>query len=117
MAFLRLLAGPTGFGKIVTSAKEQQGKSYEEQDHYAPQRFSEAIGRYVEAGMPAFPKPVRLSEWFYDLMGSVDAAIDGKLRNQRLMEAAVTTSSVSSIVKNAVNLLVAADSSVRHRWW
>jgi len=117
MAFLRLLAGPTGFGKIVTTAKEQKGKSDEEQDHYAPQRFSEAIGRYVEAGMPAFPKPVRLSEWFYDLMGDVDAAIDGKMRNQRLTEAAVTTSSVSSIVKNAVNLLLAADYSVRHRWW
>ncbi len=117
LSFLRLLAGPTQFGQIVTKAKEEKGKSDEEQDPYAPQRFSEAIGRYVEADMPAFPKPVRLSEWFYDLMGGVDAAIDGQMRNSRLTEAAVTTSSVSSIVKNAVNLMLAADYSVRHRWW
>jgi hypothetical protein len=117
MAFLRLLAGPTGFGKIVTAAKDAKGKADDEMDPYAPQRFSEAIGRYIEADMPAFPRPVRLSEWFRDLMGGLDAAIDGQLRNQRLLEAAVTTSSVSSIVKNAVNLMLAADYSVRERWW
>jgi pyruvate/2-oxoglutarate dehydrogenase complex dihydrolipoamide acyltransferase (E2) component len=117
MSFLRLLAGPTGFSDIVTKAKAEKDKAEVEQDPYAPQRFSEAIGRYVEAGMPAFPKPVRLSEWFYDLMGGLDAAIDGKMKNSRLTEAAVTTSSVSSIVKNAVNLMLAADYSVRERWW
>ena len=117
LGFLRLLAGSTKFGQIVAMAKENQGKSAEEIDHFAPQRFSEAIGRYIEEGAGSYQQSVRLSEWFYQLMGGVDAAIDGRLENKRLIEAAVTTSSLSSIVKNTVNLMLAADYSVRHRWW
>jgi uncharacterized protein YutE (UPF0331/DUF86 family) len=117
MSLLRLLTGNTRFGEVMAKAFENKGKSKDEIDPYAPQRFSEAIGRYVDAGAPAIPKPVRLSEWFYDLMGGVDAAVDGVMQNERLLEAAVTTGSVTSIVKNALNLMVAADYSVRHRWW
>ncbi len=117
LAFLRLLAGPTRYGEILSTARENKDKHEDEMDPFAPQRFSEAVNRYIEADTPAIPKPVRLSEWFYDLMGGYDAALDGVMRNKRLMEAAVTTSSMSSIVKNTVNLMVAADYSKRLRWW
>lgn len=117
LGFLRLLMGQSGFNAMTAKAKAEQGKTEDEIDPYAPQRFSEAVKRFVEAGNPAIHYPMRLTEWYYDVMGGVDAAIAGEMRNKRLLEAAVTTSSVTSIVKNTLNLMVAADYSVRERWW
>ena len=117
MGLLRLIAGAEGFRGIVTAGKENKDKGEHDMDHYAPQRFSESVGRFIEDGAPAIHVPSRLSEWLYDFAGGTDAAIDGVMRNKRLLEAAVTTSSMSTIVKNTVNLLLAAKYSVRHRWW
>jgi hypothetical protein len=51
-----------------------------------------------------------LSNWLYDLIGG------NPLIDERAYEA-VTTSSMSSIVKNAVNLMIANDYSKREQWW
>jgi hypothetical protein len=117
VSLLRLLAGATRFNDIMVKAAEDAVKPEEGRDPYGALRYSEAVQHYVEAKRPAIPHPVRLSEWFYDLMGGVDAALDGQMRNKRLLEANLTTSTLSSIVKSALNIMLAADYSVRQRWW
>lgn len=52
----------------------------------------------------------RLSEWAYTML-------DGNpFSDNRAMEA-VTTSSMSSLLKNALNVMIANDYSVRQEWW
>jgi len=116
MSLMRLVAGSSRFADLVAKAKENAGKPQAEIDHYAPQRFSESFKRYAEKSFHV-PEFGRLSEWYVGLMGGYDYALDGKISPERLSEANITTSTVSSIVKNTVNLLLAADYSVREAWW
>jgi hypothetical protein len=112
LAFLEIVAGHTRFHELVSQAKNKDGQEY-----YRATRFSESVKRYIEAGTPPLDAPIRLSQWYLEVMGGQDAAIDGVIRNQRMLEANISTATVASIVKDAVNLLLAADYSVRERWW
>lgn len=104
LAFLRLVAGNNRFNELATK---------ENAEHHG----FESLGRFVEAGKSFgdVPLPRRLSEWYYQFTEDYDGM--GLFRNRRLLEANVTSTSVASIVKNTVNLLMAADYSVRQRWW
>jgi hypothetical protein len=112
LALLEMVAGHTRFHEIVGQAKNKDGEP-----HYLASRFSESVKRYIAAGTPPLDAPVRLSQWYADIMGGWDAAIDGEIREKRMTEANITTSTVASIVKDAINVLLAADYSVRERWW
>ena len=105
LAFLRLLSGKTKFDEL-TADKVDAG--------YHGVR---AIESFVNAGKPRLPEAMRLSEWFYDYCGGIDAALNGEMRNARILEAAGTTSTLTSIVKNTVNILMANDYAKRSQWW
>ena len=94
---LRLMAGNTQLRALESV----------EQD-YVRERVPEAYNAWIKAGRPR-TNVRRLSEWFYDLWGGdpfVDRAREG-----------ITTSTVSSLTKNAVNLLLAADYAKKTEWW
>lgn len=98
LEFLRLIAGNTRF-------RELEGN----QAHYVQERVPQAYRQWIKAGRPNYGTR-RISEWVYQLL-------DGDpLADQRAFEA-VTTSGMSSIVKNVLNLMLAADYSARHEWW
>jgi hypothetical protein len=102
LAFMRLVAGATRFNEMATkenAAKHELG----------------ALSRFVEAGKPALPRILRLSEWYYQFTEDYDAV--GVMRNPRLREANVTSTALASIVKNTVNILMANDYSQRDQWW
>jgi len=108
MALLRLVAGQTTFNEIVQKHNEKEVKDYNVQ----------ALESYVKAGQPALPRAARLSEWYVDLCGGWDAAIEGRLANPTLLqEANLDTASLTSIIKNTVNILLANDYSQREQWW
>lgn len=96
--FLRLLAGNNRF-----RALEQND------DPFVQDRLSEAHKSWIKDGRPNYGTR-RLSEWVYTLL-------DGDPFSDSRAYEAITTSSMSSIVKNALNLMIAADYSVRERWW
>jgi hypothetical protein len=102
LSFLRLVAGATMFNQLATRENAQY-------------HGFDALQRYVEAGRPAIPQARRLSEWYYEFTNDLDGV--GIFANPRLREANVTSSMLTSIVKNTINLLLAADYSVREQWW
>ena len=102
LAFLRLVAGVNKFDSLCTKEK-------------AEYHGVEAVKRYVEAGKPLLPRVTRLSEWYAQFTEDYDGM--GVMRNKRFLEANVKTTTLTSIVKNTVNLLLAADYSTKHLWW
>jgi hypothetical protein len=102
LAFLRLVAGVNKFNELIN--KDQA-------EHYGVG----ALKRYIEAGKPLLPRVTKLSEFYYEFTHDYD--MEGVMHNKRFLEANVTTTTLSSIVKNTVNLLAAADYSVRPQWW
>jgi len=102
LAFLRLVAGATRFNELATP------------DNARYHGFT-ALQRFIEAGRPALPSVRRLSEWYYQFTEDYDGL--GVMRNRRFLEAQGNTTNLASIVKNTVNLLLAADYSVREQWW
>lgn len=96
--FMRLLMGNTAFRGL---------ESVEE--GFVQERVTESYKAWIKAGRPMY-RTRRLSEWVYQLLDG-DPFVD-----QRASEA-VTTSGMSSIVKNAMNVLLANDYAKRHRWW
>ncbi len=97
--FLRLLAGHSDFRGLERNEEE-----------FVQDRLSEtSFGDWVKAGRPNYGTR-RMSEWVYEILGG------NPLVDQRASEA-ITTSGMSSIVKNAVNILLAASYSKRFRWW
>lgn len=96
--FLRLLAGNMTF------------KGFEHAtDEIVTERISEAYKSWINDGRPNYGTR-RLSEWVYNLLGG------DPFSSARAYES-VTTSGMASIVKNALNLLLANDYAVRERWW
>lgn len=102
LTFLRLVAGATKFNDLVTKENAQY------------HGFG-SLQRFVEAGRPALPRVRRLSEWYYQFTEDYDGL--GIMRNPRFLEAQGNTTNLASITKNTVNLLLAADYSVREQWW
>jgi hypothetical protein len=66
--------------------------------------------RISEAGAPELPRYNRISSLLYDYFGG-DPLMDG-----RAMEAA-TTSTLTTVVKNTVNIMTANSYSMRERWF
>src|SRR3990170_4738190 len=96
--FLRLVAGNTEFRALEKAEKE-----------FVKERVPESYHGWIKAGRPNYGL-YSLSEWTRGLLGG------DPLSDQRAYEA-VTTSGMSSIVKNALNVLLAADYAKRHQWW
>jgi len=100
MAFLSWMAGYSGFRGL---------ESIIDNDLVAP-HVSEAYQSWQKASKPNYGRIYSVSEWVRNLLGG------DPLQDQRAYEA-VTTSGMSSIVKNTVNLLVAADYGMRELWY
>jgi hypothetical protein len=98
LAFMRLIMGNTDFRNLEHN-----------QDLAVIDRIPEAYNVW-KRGDKRLDRTPRLSEWLYNLVGG------NPLIDERASEA-VTTSSMSSIVKNAVNLMIANDYSKREKWW
>ena len=97
--FLRLVAGDHRFRTLESV-----------DDRYTKERLNTpAFRSWVKSGRP-HTSTRRMSTWVYDLLGG------DPFQDQRAFEA-VTTSSMTSIVKNTLNLLLAADYAKRHQWW
>jgi hypothetical protein len=97
--FMRLLAGSGDFRKL----------EHNDADFVTDRLAETAYPDWVKANRPNYGTR-RLSEWVYEVLGG------NPLGDQRAYEA-ITTSGMSSIVKNALNVMLAASYSVRHRWW
>jgi hypothetical protein len=99
--FLRMVAGNTRFRGL---------ENIEDED--VAHRLHENIGykAWVKDGKPRDGYGMRrLSDWVYQYWGDpLDAS--------RFYEAS-TTSSISSIVKSALNVMLAANYATRHKWW
>jgi len=97
VALLDLLAGSNKMRKI-------EGLDAD----FVDERKTEAFDAWISAGKPNY-RERRISDWLYNVWG-------GNPLTDRAREG-VTTSTVTTIVKNTVNLLLAADYSERRRWF
>mgnify|MGYP000002186596 CR=1 FL=1 len=96
--FLRLVAGNSDYRSLEKAEKD-----------YVAERVPESYKAWVKAGRPNYGV-YSLSEWTRGLLGG------DPFSDQRAYEA-VTTSGMTSIVKNAMNVLLAADYAKRTQWW
>lgn len=95
---LRLFMGNNRFRALESNSKD-----------YVQERISESYKAYIRAGRtPAGYR--RVSELIYDLLGG------DPFSDQRAYES-LTTSNMSSIVKNALNVMLANNYSMRSEWW
>lgn len=96
--FLRLVAGNSRFREIEHM-----------KDEIVKERVTESYKTWIKEGRPNYGTR-RVSQWLYEFLGG-DPLVDSHAYE------AITTSGMSSIVKNALNLMLAADYSVKERWW
>lgn len=96
---LRMLGGNTSFRQYEAN----------EDETVQERLWTPAYSSWVKAGRPN-QRPKRLSALVYDLLGG------DPFGDQRAYEA-VTQSGMTSIVKNTLNLLLAASYAKRHQWW
>lgn len=96
--FMRLVMGNSEFRALESV-----------EDDFVKERVSEAYHSWVKAGRPKYSTR-RLSEWVYESFGDPFESMS------RFYEASTTTS-MSSIVKNAMNVMLANDYAKRQRWW
>ncbi len=85
----------------------------ERQEPFVKERLTESYTAWIKAGYPSLGYR-RMSEWVYDLLGG-DPFTDNEAF-KRATEA-TTTASMTSIIKNALNVMLACDYAKRHRWW
>lgn len=97
--FMRLAMGNTDFRKLESLFAND----------LVADRVPESYKAWVKGGRPNYGTR-RLSEWCYQILGG-DPLVD-----QRAHEA-ITTSGMSSIIKNAMNVMLAANYAKRHLWW
>jgi len=96
--FLRLVMGNTAFRALEHI-----------EDDTVKERLPQGYTSWIKNGRERY-NTRRISEWAYTLLGG------DPFTDQRASEA-VTTTTMSSIVKNAVNVMLAADYSKRYQWW
>ena len=101
LEFARLLMGNTDFRKLEHAEDETV------QDRIAD---STAYQSWIKAGKPDLPQYPRISSLLYDYFGG-DPLLSG-----RALEAA-TTSTLTTAVKNTVNIMTANAYSQRERWF
>ena len=98
LEFTRLVMGNHAFRALEHNENE-----------YVQDRVTEAYQSWVKGGRPRGTER-RLSEWLYSLAGG------NPISDDRAMEALVQ-SNLSSLVKNALNVMLAASYSKRDEWW
>jgi len=96
--FMRLLMGNRSFRELEHN-----------DTHYVKERMTESYKAWTKNHRPDFGYR-RVSEWVYDLLGG------DPFTSQRAAES-LTQSNMSSIVKNALNVMLAANYSMRTEWW
>jgi len=96
--FTRLLFGNTDFRKLEGNTED-----------FVQERIPESYRAWIKAGRPHYGT-TRMSEWVRRLLGG-DPMVDPRAYE------AMTTSSMSSIVKNAMNVMLGASYSKRQRWY
>ena len=101
LEFGRLLMGNVDFRELEHNKDESVAERVLD---------SKAYGAWVKAGKPDLPHYPRMSSLLYDFFGG-DPLLSG-----RAMEAA-TTSTLSTAVKNTVNIMTANEYSQRERWF
>lgn len=79
------------------------------EEDWVKERVPEAYTSWIRNGRPTVSRPYRLSELVIQILG-------GNPFDVRASEA-VTTTNMSSIVKNTVNILLANDYAQRQKWW
>lgn len=101
LEFQRLMMGNTAFKNLEKNTDEGVGERIKE---------AKAYKSWVNAGKPELPHYRSIGNLLYDYFGG------DPLLNTRAMEAA-TTSSLSTVVKNTVNIMAANAYSMRERWF
>ena len=101
--FLRLAMGNTAFNAL---------RQREEHHEFVQPRLEESffIKAWEKDGKPSLTSYGRISELIRAYLGG-DPTLDG-----RVLETA-STSTLATVVKNTVNIMVAADYSVQERWY
>ena len=130
LGFVRRVWGPNGLRKFV-KAFEMKWKDGAPviggaQEAIADPSFglsARAVEGWKAGGgsMGSIPLYSGLDEWYWDLTGGGDrnqADFFGEGRfSARALEANLNTGTLTSIVKNAVNVMLAADYAVQEQWW
>lgn len=100
--FMRIAMGHSKFAELEKNDNKE-----------VLQRLPEAFINWKKDKEPLGRVP-KLSEWVYNCVGG-NPFIPSEIQPRN--KEAVTTSNMTSIVKNTVNLMIANDYSVRRRWW
>jgi len=130
LGFVRRVWGPNGLRKFA-KAFEMKWKDGAPiigtaQEATADPSFglsARAVEGWKSGGgsMASIPLYSGLDEWYWDLTGGGDrnqADFFGEGRfGARALEANLNTGTLTSIVKNAVNVMLAADYAVQEQWW
>jgi hypothetical protein len=95
--FLRIIAGNMNFRALENIEAD-----------YVQERLPESYNTWIKSGRPRNYSGGGLRRWMWQYFPDVGMG--------RSMEAA-TTSTMSSIVKSALNVLLASDFQARHQWW
>jgi hypothetical protein len=101
MALLRIMAGENELRQIEANKDETVQERLEDATFYQA---------WVKAGKPNVVRYPKLSSLLYDYYNG-DPLLDG-----RILEAA-TTSTLTTVVKNTVNIMAANSYSQREMWW
>lgn len=102
--FMRIALGNTGFQELEHNDNDVVKLRL-------PEAFTTWKNGDNKDGLGRTP---RLSEWIYNCVGG-NPFIPSEV--QPRSKEAITTSNMTSIVKNTVNLMIANDYSVKNRWW
>ena len=98
--FMRLVMGNSAFRALENAETD-----------YVRDRIGESYKTWVKSGRERYGT-IKVSNWAYELMGNDPAPLGfGRAKES------VTTSTMSSIVKNTVNIMLAADYAKKHEWW
>lgn len=102
--FMRIALGNTGFQELEHNDND-----------VVKLRLPEAFTAWKNgSNKDNLGRTPRLSEWIYNCVGG-NPFIPSEV--QPRSKEAITTSNMTSIVKNTVNLMIANDYSVKNRWW
>ncbi len=114
--FIRKILGPTRFGMLVNMLHD---KDKTDRPIFGALRKSgqlRAFEAWEKDNKPELPSMAGgLREWYVTLTG--DTMGVGEFHDRRGVEANINTGTVSSIVKNAVNLLLVFEYSQKDQWW
>jgi len=97
-------------GEFMSLVFGSQAQRISSTEPIVSERLTESHKAWMKAGFPRY-RTHRLSEWVYSILGEVDPLDEERARE------AITTSSMSSIVKNALNVMLACDYAAMQRWW